>query len=118
MKLIPQDHLDRSVTMATMEYMAAGVSNEDTVACKGDIVLLIRTSNAGGGQRYENLRTLGDDVVSALATDDVAFKVMKPFELQPLIEQLDRDLASEGLLEVEIHAFQFGSYHALYESTT
>ena len=111
---IPCD--EKSVIMATMEYMAAGVSNEDTLASKGDLVLLIVTNNGGSSLRYEQLSQLGPDVVSALKNSDAAFKVIKPEEFKPLIEGLMNDLENDGLLDVEIHAFQFGSYYAYYET--
>mgnify|MGYP001304875094 CR=1 FL=1 len=38
-RLTKLDHEAKSVSMATMEYMAAGVSNEDALASKGDLVL-------------------------------------------------------------------------------
>lgn len=116
-KLVLQDHRDRSVDMATMEYMAAGVSNEDAVACKGDIVLLIRTNNGGSALRYEELSPLGEDVVSALKATDCAFKVIEPSKFKPLMDELVANLEDEGLLDVEVHAFQFGSYYGYYETT-
>jgi len=115
-KFVIQDHLSRSVDMATMEYMAAGVSNEDAVACKGNIVLLIRTNNGGSALRYEELSPLGEDVVNALKVTDCAFKVLKASEFKPLMDELVANLEDEGLLDVEVHAFQFGSYCGYYET--
>jgi len=110
------EHESRSVNMATMEYMAAGVSNEDALASKGDLVLFISTNNGGSSMRYDQLSPLGDDVVDALKSGDVAFKVIKPEELDDLIGETKNNLEDDGLLDVEIHAFQFGNYYAYYET--
>lgn len=115
-RLTRLDHESRSVNMATMEYMAAGVSNEDTLASKGDLVLLISTNNGGGSIRYDQLSPLGEDVVDALKFSDAAFKVIKPEELDDLIRETKNNLEDDGLLDVEIHAFQFGKYYAYYET--
>lgn len=115
-KLTRLNHEVRSIDMATMEYMAAGVSNEDAVASKGDLVLLISTHNGGSSMRYDQLSPLGEDVVNALKASDAAFKVIKPAELDDLIRETRNNLEDDGLLDVEIHAFQFGDYYAYYET--
>ena len=117
-RLTKLDHEAKSVSMATMECMAASVSNEDSVASKGEIVLLIRTVNGGSALRYDSLDLLGADVISALKSDDAAFKVIKEAELNGLIDGLSSSIEDDGLLDVEIHAFQFGSYYAYYETTS
>lgn len=110
------EHESRSVNMATMEYMAAGVSNEDSLASKGDLVLFISTNNGGSSMRYDQLSPLGEDVVNALKASDAAFKVIKPEKLDGLIREIKSNLEDDGLLDVEIHVFQFGSYYAYYET--
>lgn len=115
-RFVKQNPETQAVTPATMQAMAAAVSDTDEIASTGKLVVLITTVNSGGGQRYGLLAPFGDDVVTALHNADAAFVVLEPARFEALVAELEGNFDEGGLLDVEIQAFQFGSTYAFYET--
>lgn len=98
-----------------IDFMTAHLSNEDAIACKGKLVMLVRTSNGGGSQHYAaKLEVLGHDVVDALAEQDIAFDVLDSDYDHAALAGLIDPLLEGGILDVELRFYQFGSLIARY----
>lgn len=115
-RFVKQDPDAQVIEPATMQAMAAGVSNTEDVACTGKYVVLITTVNGGGSQHYNLFDSFGDDVVSALFEADAAFKVLEPARFEELVSEIASDFNEGGVLDIQIHAFHFGNLVAYYET--
>ena len=115
-RFVKQNPDAQVIEPATMQAMAAGVSNTEDVACTGKYVVLITTVNGGGSQHYNLFNSFGEDVVSALHEADAAFKVLEPSRFEEIISEVASDFNESGVLDVQIHAFHFGKLVAYYET--
>lgn len=115
-RFVKQNPETQVIEHATMQAMAAGVSNTEDVACTGKYVVLITTVNGGGSQHYNLFDSFGEDVVSALHEADAAFTVLEPARFEELVYEVANDFNEGGVLDVQIHVFQFGNLVAYYET--
>jgi len=76
----------------------------------GKYIVLIQTSNAGTGRRYEAFLPFGDEATEALSEEDVAFLSLDSHEeLIPMIQQVVENVEANGsLLTCEVTAFEDG----------
>jgi hypothetical protein len=116
MRFIKQDPDAQVIRPATVQAMAAGISNTEDVACTGKYVMLVNAVNGGNDLRYQTVSDLGEDVVDALREDGFAFRIVEPARFEELMGILAYNLEDEGLLEIEVRAFHFGSLVAFYET--
>jgi len=116
MRFIKQDPYAQVIRPATVQAMAAGISNTEDVACTGKYVMLVNAVNGGNDLRYQIVSDLGADVVDALREDSFAFKVVEPSRFEELMGILAYNLDGEGLLEINVQAFHFGNLVACYET--
>lgn len=116
MRFVKRNPQAQVIAPATMQALAAASSNTEDVACTGKFVMLVRAVNGGGDLRYQILAPLGEPVVDALRESGFAFATVEPSRFDEMMRALEYNLEDESLLEVEVHAFQFGDYHAFHET--
>lgn len=115
-RFVKQNPDAQVIKPATMQAMAAGVSNTEDVACTGKYVMLVSAVNGGNDLRFQTISDLGADVVDALREDGFAFRVVEPSRFEELMGILAYNLDGEGLLEINVQAFHFGNLVACYET--
>ncbi len=115
LSLRPLD-LNEELRPASMENLAAEISNNDSLASLGMNVLLVHAHNDGGSQRWAGLASLGEDLVHELAENDIGYAFLTDDDFASIYKQLDGDLVDETLLTIDLRLYKQGCLVARYSN--